>query len=245
VAIRSRTGTKTLNEALTILLDGPVHDSGIQSTGGTSLQIKQWMEIMDLAPRAETDEDNKRLDGLIGAVLDGYVATMDCPASLLTPELMRVFPDAIVLATTRDPESWWRSMQLVQGLTANWYIPLVLLWVPKVGTWGLIREKFRILALWRYGRDTFGPDGLALHEAHLREVVPEDKLFWYQVKDGWEPLCKILKVPVPKVPFPHNNSAADAKQIYDDLVMAGCFMWIVVVSGSLISWWVLRNTIWK
>jgi len=39
---RCRTGTKTLNQALTILLDGPVHDSGIQSLGGSWQEVLRW-----------------------------------------------------------------------------------------------------------------------------------------------------------------------------------------------------------
>jgi hypothetical protein len=40
---------------------------------------------------------------------------------------------------------------------------------------------------------------------YLRRVVPADRLFLFSVKDGWEPLCKILDVPVPDESFPHAN----------------------------------------
>ncbi|KAJ8129280.1 hypothetical protein O1611_g4352 [Lasiodiplodia mahajangana] len=111
----SRTGTKTLNEALTILLKGPVHDSGIQSLGGPVDQIGAWLQIMALAPKVQSFSDQKKLDWLLSSVLDGYVATMDCPAATLTPEIMRVYPDAIVIATTRDEISWWRSVRALDG----------------------------------------------------------------------------------------------------------------------------------
>lgn len=231
----SRTGTKTLNQALTILLNGPVHDSGVHSTGGTFQQIRQWGELMVLtAKKDKTFADRKHIQYLVAALLDGYVATMDLPAAALTPELMDTYPDAIVIATTRSPESWWRSMQDMMTMTSNYHLPFVLMWVPKVNQYGFWREKFKQLALYRYNLDMFNPGSLELHENHLREVVPKDKLHWYEVKDGWEPLCKILNLPVPDVPFPHNNSRDDARQTYNQLLFVGFLGWCAFFGVSYV-----------
>ena len=35
--------------------------------------------------------------------------------------------------------------------------------------------------------------------------VPADNLLVFEVKQGWEPLCKFLGVPQPETPFPHIN----------------------------------------
>ena len=35
-------------------------------------------------------------------------------------------------------------------------------------------------------------------ESEVRAHVPEDKLLVFDVRDGWEPLCKFLGVPVPE-----------------------------------------------
>ena len=43
------------------------------------------------------------------------------------------------------------------------------------------------------------------YEAQIRrvkEVVPEDQLLVWNIKDGWEPLCKFLGKPVPDAPIP-------------------------------------------
>ena len=37
------------------------------------------------------------------------------------------------------------------------------------------------------------------------EYVPKDRLLIYQVKEGWEPLCNFLNVPIPDIPFPYKN----------------------------------------
>ncbi len=51
-----------------------------------------------------------------------------------------------------------------------------------------------------------------------------------QVKEGWEPLCKFLGVPVPDVPFPNVNDTADFNKRINTL------LWIlsgVVLVGAL------------
>ena len=35
--------------------------------------------------------------------------------------------------------------------------------------------------------------------------IPADKLLVFEVKEGWNPLCKFLGVPVPDTPFPNVN----------------------------------------
>lgn len=39
----------------------------------------------------------------------------------------------------------------------------------------------------------------------VKQVVPADRLLIFNVKEGWEPLCRFLEVPVPNTPFPHVN----------------------------------------
>ncbi|KAI0020812.1 hypothetical protein F4780DRAFT_350912 [Xylariomycetidae sp. FL0641] len=237
----SRTGTKTLNEALTILLDGPVHDSGIQSLGGPVNQMKTWLDIMELAPHAKSFSEKKKLDWLFAEILDGYVGTMDCPAATLTPEILRVYPEAVVIATTRDQASWWRSMRYMNGLLATWYLPLVVLWLHKSQVYGLWQKRFRDVLRWRYAQDRIAEDTLRRHEAHLRAVVPAHQLFWYNVADGWEPLCRILDVPVPDCPFPHNNNKSDATKIFRDHIVAGLLSWVFVLSVSCMTVWYVRG----
>jgi hypothetical protein len=58
-------------------------------------------------------------------------------------------------------------------------------------------------------------DFMKLHEDYLRRVVPADRLYFYNVKDGWEPLCKILGCPVPDIPFPHSNEIAAMRKHWD------------------------------
>lgn len=228
--IRSRTGTKTLNEALAILLHGPVHDSGIQSLGGTIRQIRLWLALMGAVPKAYTFSDRKKIDWIVSDLLEGYVATMDCPAALLTPEILAVYPEAIVLVTTRDEGSWWRSMEYMNSFMGTYHLPFVVMWLWKAQAYGKWRRRFKELLLWRYGHDHIRRDTLRVHEDYQRRVVPPEKLFFYDVKDGWAPLCKILDVPVPGVPFPHNNDKAAARRIYWQHMVWGIVSWVFALA---------------
>ena len=51
------------------------------------------------------------------------------------------------------------------------------------------------------------------HNAHVLETVPRNRLLVWNVKDGWEPLCRFLGKPVPEIPFPHNNKTFDDKWV--------------------------------
>jgi Sulfotransferase domain len=43
------------------------------------------------------------------------------------------------------------------------------------------------------------------HNRHVQQRVPPDRLLVYEVREGWEPLCRFLGVAVPAIPFPHLN----------------------------------------
>jgi hypothetical protein len=42
-------------------------------------------------------------------LLVGYVGVTDTPVALFTPELCEIYPDAKVICTTRNVDSWWQS----------------------------------------------------------------------------------------------------------------------------------------
>ena len=65
----------------------------------------------------------------------------------------------------------------------------------KVFTWQQQNEL--IMPYWQAMEDNY--------EAQIRrvkEVVPEDRLLIWNIKEGWEPLCRFLGKPVPNIPIP-------------------------------------------
>ena len=52
----------------------------------------------------------------------------------------------------------------------------------------------------------------AKHVKAVRETIPSDRLLVFDVKQGWDPLCAFLGVPIPEdEPFPHVNDTAAFK----------------------------------
>lgn len=55
----------------------------------------------------------------------------------------------------------------------------------------------------------------------MKRTVPPERLLVYEVKQGWEPLCKFLGVPVPDEPFPHENDRAEFQKFHRMLHITG------------------------
>ena len=59
------------------------------------------------------------------------------------------------------------------------------------------------------------------YNAEVIETVPPDRLLVWSPKDGWEPLCEFLELPVPDAPFPRvNDSAAFGDMLIDGALAA-------------------------
>jgi hypothetical protein len=47
----------------------------------------------------------------------------------------------------------------------------------------------------------------------VRRAFGEERLLVFEARQGWEPLCRFLEVPVPDTPYPRANSREDFSQI--------------------------------
>jgi len=148
-------------------------------------------------------------------VFEGCQATVDWPGCTFYRELMKKYPDAKVLLTVREPETWYDSMystvyQLRHG-ALGWLTPFVpsLKAMPKMLQhliWGgTFDDRFEDK---QYAIKLFND-----HIAEVKRVVPPERLLVYSVKEGWDPLCRFLDVPIPQTPFPHVNSKADIQRL--------------------------------
>ena len=130
----------------------------------------------------------------------GYRAAVDWPASAFWPELMEAFPDALVLLSVRDPESWWRSANgtifpSAQSAGGEWRAMIEDLFARRF-TSALEDREACIAAFER-------------HNEEVRRRVPAERLLEWRASDGWAPLCAALGVPVPAEPFPRVNTSED------------------------------------
>jgi len=158
-------------------------------------------------------------DGFLG----GYEATVDWPACTFYEELLQRHPDAKVLLSVRDPESWYESTRNtiyeISKITAGSRLSraifaLVGLFVSGVFKIGRMGNE---IIWWGTfdGRFEDRSHAIKVFERHNEEVrrrVPRDKLLVYEVKEGWGPLCEFLGVEEPDKPFPRLNDAAEMRR---------------------------------
>lgn len=195
-----RTGTLTQKLALEQLGLGPCYH-WVNVLADLS-QVGLWERAMD------GDGDWDRIFG-------EHRSAVDWPAGYFYRELIDVYPNAKVLLSVRDPESWERSFRetiwamsfgeevmplLARARTLvdpawNDYMSFVdrMFWGPE-GTFAA-------------GYDTPGQmiEGMLAHNRAVEAAVPPDRLLVWEVGEGWEPLCEFLGVEVPDEPLPHAN----------------------------------------
>lgn len=82
----------------------------------------------------------------------------------------------------------------------------------------------------KYGN--IGPNVYDGHNADVRRLIPIDQLLVYDVREGWEPLCNFLEVPVPNEPFPNLNDSQAMRAIYIGQMAFGLFHWVVYATGA-------------
>jgi hypothetical protein len=130
-------------------------------------------------------------------LLRGYAAAVDWPAASFWSEMSEAFPEALVVLSVRDPESWWKSAHATifpasREAHDEWRAMIDELFARRF-TSALEDREACIAAFER-------------HNERVREVVPPERLVEWRPADGWLPLCEALGVPVPDEPFPHVNT---------------------------------------
>ena len=198
-----RTATLTQKIALEMLGLAPCYHM-VNILSDLSL-VPSWIEAF---------EGSQNWDRIFG----DHQATVDWPGSFFYQELVQAYPDAKVLLSVRDGDSWACSMQetiwgmlfgdtLMRDLSAAraridpaWasYIELVCAMWVKSGLIGAIEGGFEASTLAR---------AMERYNDQVRQSVPAERLLVWSPADGWEPLCEFVGAPVPSAPLPHVNDA--------------------------------------
>jgi hypothetical protein len=129
---------------------------------------------------------------------------------------MQAYPKAKVLLTVRDPQSWYES-------TKNTIYQVGRMIPDSPATAG--QRRMVNTLVWQ---GTFGgafeekQRAISIFERHIQEVkdrVAAERLLVYDVKQGWEPLCRFLHVAVPAdTPFPHLNDTGAFHQMIQERI---------------------------
>ncbi|PPU94212.1 sulfotransferase family protein [Xanthomonas albilineans] len=177
-----RTGTLSLKFALEHLGFGPCyHATEVAAT------MRKALPLWNAAERGAADW---------AAIFAGYRSTTDHPGCYYWRELIDVYPDAKVILTVRDPESWFESVTqtiLVPGKKSTF-----------LGPEGEEFSKFLKKHFAGRSEDrAFMVDYFKRWNEQVVETVPADRLLVFSSQQGWAPLCAFLGVPVPTHAYPH------------------------------------------
>ena len=81
--------------------------------------------------------------------------------------------------------------------------------------------------------------------AYVKRTVPEDRLLVFNVKEGWEPLCKFLDLPIPDQPFPRTNDTNFIKSLIQSGKLQGFLTFLGLPSLLAIIIYYYRESISK
>jgi hypothetical protein len=179
-----RTGTLSLKVALERLFGAPCYH--MDEVFGHPEHVPLWRA----AARGEPVDWS--------ALFSGYAAAVDWPAASFWPEISAAFPDALVLLSLRDADSWWESANATINPASR----------GMAGTeWrAMIDAVFAARFTPAFGDREACIDAFERHNARVRAEAPPQRLLEWRPGDGWEPLCRALGVPAPDEPFPRVNT---------------------------------------
>ena len=67
----------------------------------------------------------------------------------------------------------------------------------------------------------------------IENTVPKDKLLYYDLRDGWEPLCSFLGAEIPKdVEFPRINDGKAMEEFGARQVQRGLKAWAAILATT-------------
>jgi len=219
-----RTGTRSLKTALEELGFGRCYH--MEEVMKNPRHLKYWAGIMETG---QADWET---------LFKGYQSAADWPVAAYYRDLMAVYPDAKIILTVRDPDSWHTSiMNTLYQLSRRFaQFTRIIPWVHQFLT---AMEK----AIWEgifHNKLEDKVHAVEVFKNHIEEVkrtVPQERLLIFEAKHGWEPLCSFLNVPVPtNRPYPHKNNGSRIRQIlkYGVLLKGGTMVVLMALLYLLV-----------
>ena len=187
-------------------------------------------------------------------------ASVDYPMSLYWKDLARIFPNAKVLLNVRDPVRWYKSVdntiaQVVKFLQTSW-LALPMRCFMKLSGASNSAAFFTCFAPTylgpNYPRGMFGAVDAGQETAvkffndwveSVKKEIPEERLLVFEVKNGWEPLCQFLQVPVPDEPFPNANDTAEQQAKFRAMKKFCIFSYTILAAGLGTAIYFLKDSV--
>jgi hypothetical protein len=138
------------------------------------------------------------------AIFGAFHAVVDYPGALFWREMAAHYPNAKIVHSVRDPDRWFESTQETIFAARS---PGMMPPAPFKPFFEMIYEKIGVDL---HDRKAM-VDYFKRHTEEVLQTIPPGRLLVFEAKQGWEPLCAFLGVPVPDAPFPAENSREEFK----------------------------------
>ena len=201
-----RTGTRSLKRSLEVLTGQPSYH--MQNILLNKKDAKLWHNSI-FKHKGEFDWEK---------IYSGYGACLDFPSCNYYQELMEAYPEAKVILTVRDDESWIKSWNVLNNQILNSFTFKFLAKIPNTSFY-LQKQIHNEMILGIRGafqgakNDEERKNKFNEWNQSVIDYVPKDRLLVYQVKEGWGPICNLLNVPVPDMSFPYLNKTKNMRHM--------------------------------
>lgn len=159
----------------------------------------------------------------LDSVFGGYDVVTDL-ASFYAEELIERYPNAKVVVTVRDFEPWRESVigAIFTPICSPAAVVVRKVVEPLLGYRSQMASCKMFSGLFKGDdRDTWQCNMRRAYDEHhalIKRLVPPERLLFFRVSDGWEPLCAFLDKPVPEAAFPRKNESAELKEVSKKVV---------------------------
>ncbi|KAF2789360.1 hypothetical protein K505DRAFT_253516 [Melanomma pulvis-pyrius CBS 109.77] len=235
-----RTGTTSISTALRKLGYTPHH---MREVLVHPSEIPLWQEAVNttLLPPSKRPAKQRNAPPYARAEFDkllgDYDVVADLPGAAFATQLIEAYPEAKVILTNRDFESWEKSMQNSIWQLFTWK----LFDVCRILNLSQMAPVMRLLHPIFYahnGNHYGGPVAREAYEKHyenVRALVPKERLLEFGPESDWESLCQYLDRAIPKEKFPHmdENKAMETQILRAWRGMVQYVLLMVVLPGSV------------
>lgn len=177
----------------------------------------------------------------------------DTPACSFSEDLIEAYPEARVILTIRDIDSWYQSFDkavispitrfsnlVATKISRGYLAPMYTAHSKAYAALGLKIDRDYMRA---NARQTY----IEFYD-HIRRITPPDRLLEFRLEDGWEPLCNFVGKEVPDQPFPHVNDSVAMQEKLSIIIGRGVkqalwkiFIWLVPIlvvlrAMSVVDW---------
>jgi len=236
-----RTGTLSTRAALQYLLGGPCYHGAVPTVERPD-HLEAWVEALE---QGDLKLETARW------LLEGFRAGVDWPLCCWYNQLAAMHPQAKVLLTVRDPIDWFSSFshittsitRLITQPPYSWFFDLVA-GKHVANLRKAERIEFGINGEMRKAVGAGQDHAVAFFKDHIKQVkasVPPERLLVFDVKEGWEPLCAFLNLPVPPIPFPKINDRREVQAL--NILLRGV-VWVVLLGLPILLALILQTGSW-